>query len=114
MGNQINDDLPANPLEKVVNRVGFSIQEQVTKVIQYVSIDASPVMRRKIIDCIKQVSYGATSNKPSLCIEISEWQERFIKIEYGYTGALVGANKIDWEESTNWLLTHALHQFKHQ
>lgn len=118
MSTKTNDELPPNPLEKTINGIRFSIEEQTgpfTIITHYLSLDASPVMRRKIIEILQHIAcYELALKKPSLRVDVTEWQDRVIRIEYGYTGSLVGADKIDWEELTDWLLTHALHQFKHQ
>lgn len=113
MNDQVKNALPSS-IEKTVNRIAFSIQAETKSVFHYVLIDASPKMRCEIVEQLEEIKYLLIQKKTGLAIDIDEWQERMIRIEYQYSSALVGADKINWQELTDWLMTQALQRFSHE
>lgn len=111
--NQRNKALPTS-IEKPVNRIAFSIQDETNIIFHYVLIDASPKMRCEIVEQLEEIKYLLIHKKTGLAVNVIEWQERLIRIEYHYSNALVGADKIDWQELTDWLMTQALQRFSHE
>lgn len=126
MSTQTNDELPPNPLEKVVNGITFILNTETKCIYHHVKLQ-SPDKRREIdqqaiwgiLDNLDRLKLSVQDKKIGLTIDVMEYKptpfdEPLIRIEYRYTGSLASTDGIDWEELTDWLLTHALHQFKHQ
>lgn len=112
--NQTNNALPSS-IGKVVNQIAFSVQIEEHTVSHYVMLDASPKMSRQIHDHLMKIAISVMNKKPALSITCyEEKQGELLLIQYRYSGALVGADKIDWQELTDWLMTQALQRFSHE